>query len=154
MQRDDFGVHDNFFDVGGHSMQAVSLIKRIGEELQVECPLSLLFQYPTVSGLCSALSLKTDVPTHTAVQLLAAGTDKPLFCLSGTDLYGELAARLPEGSCVYGLVSQAEANLITQGARLPDIIELADTYVATIQHLQPHGTVQVGGFFDRRRDRL
>ncbi|MEQ8690369.1 MAG: amino acid adenylation domain-containing protein [Pseudomonadales bacterium] len=145
--RHDFGVHDNFFDVGGHSMLAVNLVKRIGEEMQVDCPLSLLFQYPTVFGMDSVLNSNSDMSSDpVAVQLLAAGTDRPMFFLSGTHLYRELATGLPPGSRVYGLLSAAEAGLLRQGRKLPDVIELARSYVTTIRRLQPHGPYRVAGF--------
>ncbi|SHO53820.1 amino acid adenylation domain-containing protein [Anaerocolumna xylanovorans] len=43
------GVNDNFFDLGGNSMRIVQLSARIAEELQIECKVSELFAYPTIS---------------------------------------------------------------------------------------------------------
>jgi len=45
------GIHDNFFDLGGHSLMATQVVSRIRGQLNVELPLSEMFGYPTVAEL-------------------------------------------------------------------------------------------------------
>lgn len=45
-----FGVTDNFFSLGGHSLKATMLAVRIQQELETECPMQIIFQRPTVRG--------------------------------------------------------------------------------------------------------
>ena len=49
------GLHDNFFDLGGHSMLLVQAQRRLAESFGREVPLVDLFRYPTVSALAGSL---------------------------------------------------------------------------------------------------
>jgi hypothetical protein len=55
LKRDQIGIHDNFFDLGGHSFLAIKAHYRLTQELQKEIPLLRIFEYPTVHTLASFL---------------------------------------------------------------------------------------------------
>jgi acyl carrier protein len=48
------GLRESFFDLGGHSLIAVRLFARIQKTFQVEFPISLLFEAPTIER-CAAV---------------------------------------------------------------------------------------------------
>ncbi|HET9185583.1 MAG TPA: amino acid adenylation domain-containing protein, partial [Solirubrobacterales bacterium] len=50
------GIHDNFFDLGGHSLLLAKVHARLKEVLERELSLVDLFKNPTVSSLAAALS--------------------------------------------------------------------------------------------------
>ncbi|HEV2707211.1 MAG TPA: amino acid adenylation domain-containing protein [Pyrinomonadaceae bacterium] len=50
------GIHDNFFDLGGHSLLIIQMRSRLQEILQREIAVIELFKYPTVSTLARHLS--------------------------------------------------------------------------------------------------
>jgi natural product biosynthesis luciferase-like monooxygenase protein len=49
------GVHDHFFEMGGHSLLAAKLIYRLREAFQVDLPLRRLFEDPTIASVSSAI---------------------------------------------------------------------------------------------------
>jgi amino acid adenylation domain-containing protein len=58
------GIHDNFFDLGGHSLAATRIATRIQAEFAMDLPLSVLFTSPTVEGLAAALELAVMAATE------------------------------------------------------------------------------------------
>ena len=44
-------LHDNFFDVGGHSLVAMNTVIKLGELLDIEIDLVLVFDFPVIGEL-------------------------------------------------------------------------------------------------------
>ena len=46
-------IHDNFFHIGGHSLLATQLAVKISQYFNINCPVRLIFDIPTVDNLFS-----------------------------------------------------------------------------------------------------
>ncbi|MEI6411069.1 MAG: amino acid adenylation domain-containing protein [Bacteroidota bacterium] len=54
--RDQIGVEDNFFSLGGHSLRAIRLSTEISKLTGQNIPLRMIFQYPTIAELSAKIS--------------------------------------------------------------------------------------------------
>ncbi|MDC0683710.1 non-ribosomal peptide synthetase [Sorangium atrum] len=50
------GIHDNFFDLGGHSLLLAKVHSRLRDTVDRDLRLLVLFQHPTIASLAAALS--------------------------------------------------------------------------------------------------
>jgi fengycin family lipopeptide synthetase E len=51
LQRAEIGEDDDFFDLGGHSLAAVQMVSFVEERMQVELPINVVFDAPTLRQL-------------------------------------------------------------------------------------------------------
>ena len=58
------GLRESFFDLGGHSLIAVRLFARIKKAYEVEFPISLLFEAPTIERCAEAIRARDEVGTR------------------------------------------------------------------------------------------
>ena len=58
LNRDRVGMHESFFDLGGHSLMLPEVLSRLRDLGFQEVPLAKLFEHPTISSLAGFLSQK------------------------------------------------------------------------------------------------
>lgn len=59
---ENIGIDDNFFELGGHSLLATQVISRIRQSFNLEIPLRLLFECPTIAQLSSQIGKNNNLP--------------------------------------------------------------------------------------------
>ena len=144
----DVGVRDGFFQLGGHSLLATRLISRIRATLNVELPIRVLFEAPSVSALVGRLGERVDNDAfETLTPLQPSGAQTPVFCIHPTGCiawsYLGLARHLGPDVPLYGL----QARGITRPAVLPsDVGSMAADYLEHIQKVQPSGPYRLLGW--------
>ncbi|MFJ4679521.1 amino acid adenylation domain-containing protein [Kitasatospora sp. NPDC088783] len=149
----DLGVHDSFFDVGGHSMLAARLIDRVHNVLGLDLGLRLLFEAPSVAELAAALDGGADGSRlggdwDALLPLRPGGTGAPVFCVHpaaglGWSFAG-LARYLDAGHPLYALQSP---GLDGGPDRLPaTVADMAGAYVAEIRRVAPQGPYHLLGW--------
>lgn len=53
---DELGIHDDFFELGGDSLTASQVISRVLKTFQLEIPIQLLFESPTVAKMAAVIN--------------------------------------------------------------------------------------------------
>jgi amino acid adenylation domain-containing protein len=75
------GVQENFFEIGGHSLLAAKLLRRIEQTFGKKLSMATIFEAPTVEQLAAALCSNTAARWPSAViPIQRTGSRPPLFC--------------------------------------------------------------------------
>lgn len=78
------GIHDNFFDLGGHSIIAVRLIARVSQHFGRPLALANLFQGASVAAMARLLRSDGQAPLWSSlVPIQARGSRPPIHCVAG-----------------------------------------------------------------------
>ncbi|MCX7645405.1 MAG: SDR family NAD(P)-dependent oxidoreductase [Rhodobacteraceae bacterium] len=160
------GVEDDFFALGGHSLIAVRLFARIRKQWQLDFPISVLFEAPTIAR-CAALIAERLGPeqaapadpaaradpagprfTHLVAMHAGEGGPKtPFFLVAG--MFGNvlnlrhLAHLLGTDRPFYGLQAR---GLFGDAAPHETLEAAAADCIAEMRQVQPSGPYLLGGF--------
>jgi thioesterase domain-containing protein/acyl carrier protein len=142
------GVSDHYFEVGGDSLRAVSLLAAIEKTFNVQLPLAIFLLAPTVAELARIIRARESADSWSSlVPVQPYGLRPPLFCVHGH--YGQvlfcypLSQRLGADQPVYGLQSQ---GLVGSKPRFGTVEEMAAHYLQEIRSIQPRGPYFLAGY--------
>lgn len=142
--RERFGVDEDFFASGGHSLAALEVIAAVEEQLGLSVSIGALFAHPTVQALAASIAgergegaefarvlpLREQPTAHDATDAPA-----PLFILPPAGglgwCYAGYLLHLPAQQGVYAV--QAEAFSDPQAGFASSLQELAEGYLAQIE---------------------
>ncbi|MCJ7632758.1 thioesterase domain-containing protein, partial [Candidatus Bathyarchaeota archaeon] len=148
LKLDRVGVNDNFFQLGGDSIQAGLIISKISRTLQVErIPLAIFLHAPTIRTMCDILSRKElDLPPASLTAIQRSGSRPAFYCIHACE--GEVlfltsfAKYLGPEQPFYALRAQGLDGYTPSYTRVED---MAAHYLKEIQAIQPEGPYLLGG---------
>jgi len=170
------GVHDSFFDLGGHSLIAVRLFARLRKLYSIDLPISVLFQAQTVeAGAALVRSMlpagadgtaagggadaagdqgggaPTALPSRYTYLVPMHGRDNPaatpFFLVAG--MFGNVLnlRHLANQIGTDRPFYGVQARGLFGGAQPHETFEeMAEAYLQEIRQVQPHGPYMLGGF--------
>ncbi|MCI5194415.1 MAG: hypothetical protein D3915_15025, partial [Candidatus Electrothrix sp. AU1_5] len=138
------GIHDNFFDLGGTSVAALSLLNRVQQHFGSNLSLAMLFQARTVAEQAEVVREKGR--SSALVPLQPKGSKPPFFYVppgGSTALGGaKYAQYLGTDQPFYGLQPLGFEEGETPHDRVED---MAAYYIRAIREFQPEGPYYLGG---------
>jgi FkbH-like protein len=139
------GMKDDYFDLGGTSLLAVTIFARIERELGRRLPLTALLDSGTIEGLAARID-GAEVIHSSLVKLEEGGDGIPLFLVHDADgetlLYRSLAQRLGKDRPIYAIQPEARDDVPIAHTRIKD---MAAHYVSEIRKVRPRGPYLLGG---------
>jgi amino acid adenylation domain-containing protein len=142
------GVHDSFFQLGGHSMAGVRLFARIEKEFGQRLPLATLFECPTLEQLANRLRDPGRAVTCSSLVALQPRGSRPImFFVHGAGggnlwTYTNLLPYLGDDQPVYALESRGMRGL----PEFESLPEMAGHYLREIRTVQPRGPYYLSGY--------
>ena len=137
LEVDRVGINDDFFELGGDSLRAVSFLVEVEDVLGKFIPIAFLMEHPTIREIAGAIEEETALKEDCEVVVLRKGNaDPPLFCLYGVMLYRELAESLETSRMVCGVYVREEIDVIRNGISNPDFDTFWDVSVIAARYLE------------------
>jgi thioesterase domain-containing protein/aryl carrier-like protein len=144
LERKGIGVHDNFFDLGGHSLLVAKLLRRVESEFGARLSMAAVFQAPTIQQFAELLNCRdASVRRPKVAPIQSTGSRPPLFWMHAGPRYRALAAHLGKDRPFLGVAMDAEEEAaLSEQASLQ---EIAACVVRKMRAIRPHGPYHVGG---------
>src|SRR4051812_14580076 len=150
LQIERVGVRDNFYDLGGSSLQGFMIFARIAERLQISLPAATMLQAPTIflqSQFLNQSSNDKRDDDDIIVRFRTGGSQQPLFFVhdgwGGIMFVRELARLLETDRTIYGIRPPA----LDGKYAIPRTIEaVAAEYLEAIRQKQPRGPYMLAGY--------
>ncbi len=141
---DRIGRHDNFFQLGGHSLLMLRVVHRL-QQSGIEIGIAEVFRHPTIQALAAHISAAdADAAVGTAIEL-RGGSFPPVFFVhdgSGLLVYAHVLANLIDTpNAIFGLPA-----LPMTSTQLHDIESMAIRMESMIRAVQASGPYRLAGW--------
>ena len=141
------GIRENFFGVGGNSLDAARVIDAVLVEFGVQLPLNVLTEHPTVERLATLLREHSERLSGPLVAIQDGdGTRPPLFLVhpdnGQASPYCSLAQALGEDFAVFGIQA---GGLYSDAEPRRTVPAMAAAYIDAIRAVCPTGPYLLGG---------
>jgi thioesterase domain-containing protein/acyl carrier protein len=140
-------LQDDFFDLGGHSLVAVKVMRRLEERTGKRLPITALFEAPTVEKLSAILEMdKKMARLKSLVAIKSSGSKPPLYIIHGSGLtvlvFNALAKGMDSDQPVYGM----QARGLSGEDPFDKMEDIAAYYISEILEQNPDGPYCLAGY--------
>lgn len=156
LQKRTVGIEDNFFDIGGDSLESITVISRVNKEFKINLSVSKLFDAPTIAQFTHVVQeMLTDTSCMHAIldkngsrfiiPLQIKGNKKPLFLIH--PIGGTVFCYVPLRNYIHDrpLYAIEDPGIHSNSLTFSSLEELASYYLESIKQIQPEGPYLLGG---------
>ncbi len=147
LRRDDIGMKDDFFALGGDHLLAQAVIAAVTAQFDAPLALEAFLEEPTIERLgCRLRARSPGLNEELVVPLQPHGARRPFFFIPGGEgnvlNFHDLARRMAPDQPLYGLQSRG-----LHGARAPltRVEDMASEHIESMRSVQPRGPYHLGG---------
>lgn len=141
------GPAADFFEAGGDSLKAISLVIALEQALGLELPLTLVNEAPAFGDLCQALRGRRSRRSGPLVQLKPGDEGRTLFMIPGAGGHVAELFALARSMAFPGAVFGLQARGLARHERPRLVVEaIAEDYLAAIRARPPAGPYHLCGY--------
>lgn len=141
---EDLGIHDNFFDLGGHSLIGIQVLTQVEQQLGRKLALNSLFQAPTVALFAKLLQTEEKpLELLNLAPIQKEGRMLPLFCVHGDEANYFMARDLGKDQPFWGFFHQGEDG---HPMRYTNVEDIAAHFIRELKQVRPEGPYLLSGF--------
>ncbi|MBK9146341.1 MAG: amino acid adenylation domain-containing protein [Flavobacteriales bacterium] len=140
----DIGIHDDFFDLGGHSLIGIQLLGQVEQQFSKTLPLKSLFEAPTIAQFAELLKGEGDAHEWKNLSLIQPdGEGLPLFCVHGDEASHFIPKHIGNTRPFYAFFHQGE-----DGKRIEytTVETIASHFIREMKQAKPKGPYLLTGF--------
>jgi len=145
LQREAIGPDDDFFEIGGYSLTALSITSELERSFGIDLPPTILFEAPTIRKITDVIKKKiSGEQVSYLVSFNPSGNQVPLFLVppgrGNAFYYRDFASLLGKDQPFYSF------SWLPPGHPSTTIEQMAKTYVDEILRVLPSGPLLLGGY--------
>jgi amino acid adenylation domain-containing protein len=141
---DNVGIHDNFFEIGGHSLTGIQLLGKVEQHFGKAIEFKQLFMAPTIAQMALLIDPTEQATTSSIVLALQPkGQHTPLVCIHGDEANALLPKHLGMDQPFYAITHQGEDGY---RIRYKTVETIAAYYIAELEKALPNRTYQLCGY--------
>ena len=140
----DIGIHDDFFDLGGHSLIGIQLLGQVEQQFNKTLPLKSLFEAPTIAQFAELLKGEGAAHDWKNLSLVQPeGDGLPLFCVHGDEASHFIPKYLGNTRPFYAFFHQGE-----DGKRIEhtSVESIAAHFIREMKQARPKGPYLLTGY--------
>lgn len=140
----DIGIHDDFFDLGGHSLIGIQLLGSVEQQFNKTLPLKSLFEAPTIAQFAELLKGEGAAHDWKNLSLIQPeGEGLPIFCVHGDEASHFIPKYIGNSRPFYAFFHQGE-----DGSRIEHttVENIAAHFIKELKQAKPQGPYLLTGY--------